>query len=75
MTRGTGPTTKTIDGNTWKWCSHHGYWCDHHDNECRDKKKAAAKKSANVPGMTLQASMATIGIDDVYDDGSDSSDE
>jgi hypothetical protein len=75
MTRGTGPTTKTIDGNTWKWCSHHGYWCDHHDNECRDKKKAAAKKSENVPGMTLQASMAAIGIDDVYDDESNSSDE
>jgi hypothetical protein len=74
MTRGTGPTTKTIDGNSWKWCAHHAYWCDHHENECRDKKKKAAGEQ-QVPGMTLQASMAAIGIEDVNDDESDTSDE
>jgi hypothetical protein len=74
MIRGTGPTTKTIDGNTWKWCGHHAYWCDHHENECRGKKKAGEKKK-DVPGITLHASLAEIGIDDVYDQGSDTSDE
>jgi hypothetical protein len=75
MTRGEGPTTKTVNGSTWKWCSHHAYWCDHHDSECRKKKAAAENKKESVPGMTLQASMAAIGVDDVYDAESDSSDE
>lgn len=75
MVRGTGPETRTVNGSQWKWCSHHPFWCDHHVAQCRSKAKANERSGTmnSRPGVTLQASMAAVGIQDIqgeqdYDD-------
>ena len=63
--------TKQVAGKTWKYCSYHGYWCSHDSEQCKDKERLGKKNPPMSQEDHITAAMASIGIEDVTDDTSD----
>jgi len=54
------PTTKTVDGSRWHYCTHHQAWGRHTTDECIKKPFTTVSNQT-----TATASMAHIGIHDI----------
>jgi hypothetical protein len=54
------PTTKTVDGSTWHYCTHHQAWGRHTTEECIKRPFTTVSNQ-----VTATASMAHIGIQDI----------
>jgi len=52
------PLTKTVDGEEWKFCKHHG-WSKHHTEECKIEQRKQAEAAASI-----EANAAEIEADD-----------
>ena len=59
------PHSKTHEGDTWHYCTHHGYWAAHKSSECEMEKK---RKASQTKQDGITAAMAEVGVEDVYED-------
>ena len=55
------PKVKTVDGDKWYFCTHHGKWGAHTYEQCRKRQKEDKDNEANG----ISASLAQVGINDV----------
>jgi hypothetical protein len=63
------PTSKNIEGVTWHYCNNHQYWCKHETKDCLMKKQKTPLKKKS---LEASMAMATIGVNDIYDEDSQS---
>jgi hypothetical protein len=64
-------TTKSHDGKTYHWCTHHARWCRHTSAECKKGQGPKGKKpqsaNGNKPNTTLRFAESLEAITEDYE--------
>jgi len=68
------PATKSVDGEDWHYCAHHGYWVKHTTEECDMARRGRGTQAGGNPSAAtdeISAAMASVGINDIDEEASD----